>query len=69
MSRSSNTLITLDGKSGFHAMGLIKVTTPPLNADQLISVKKKKLQRKKFKYRTSAAIMYRNLKYLYWKVT
>ena len=26
-------LITLDGKSGFHAMGLIKVTTPkmPIN--------------------------------------
>ena len=39
-------LITLDGKSGFHAMGLIKVTTPE-NASQLKIDENRKLQRKK----------------------
>jgi hypothetical protein len=39
-------LITLDGKSGFHAMGLIKVTTPE-NANQLEIDENRKMQRKK----------------------
>ena len=38
-------LITLDGKSGFHAMGLIKVTTPE-NANQIKIDENRKLQRK-----------------------
>ena len=39
-------LITLNGKSGFHAMGLIKVTTPE-NASQLKIEENRKLQLKK----------------------
>ena len=39
-------LLTLDGKSGFHAMGLIKVTTPK-NANQLEIDENRKMQRKK----------------------
>ena len=39
-------LITLVGKSGFHAMGLIKVTTPE-NANQLEIDENRKMQRKK----------------------
>ena len=38
-------LITLDGKSGFHAMGHIKVTTPE-NANQIEVDENRKLQRK-----------------------
>lgn len=39
-------LITLDGKSGFHAMGLIKVTTPE-NTNQLDIDENRKMPRKK----------------------
>ena len=39
-------LITLDGKLGFHAMGLIKVTTPE-NDNQLEIDENRKMQRKK----------------------
>ena len=38
-------LITIDGKSGFHAMGQIKVTTPE-NSNQLEIDENKKMQRK-----------------------
>ena len=38
-------LITLDGKSGFHAMGQIKVTTPE-NASQIQVDEKRKMERK-----------------------
>ena len=39
-------LLTLDGKSGFHAMGHIKVTTPE-NANQLEIDENRRMQRKK----------------------
>ena len=40
-------LMTLDGKSGFHAMGLIKVTTPKNNANQLEIDENRMMQREK----------------------